>query len=258
MLLRVPPSDSGRRHPVRCWCSSVDTLTSDRHARRRDIHQPHGAGAHRPTRRAALVACQRRLETADAWIAEQLRRNATGMALILAIMPAGTDAPVGTVGLFGLAEIAGPRLGYWVVRGHRNCGLASEAAALLVAWACANGHAGVMLEAEPHNDASHAVARRLGGSLRDRHTVRLDDGRTVELDRYIPGGMNLRRGRCLAGARRFWPPSVPMPLRPGRFSSCLKATAAFEVSALIPRGACTEPWGDVARPGAAPGRAQRP
>jgi 8-oxo-dGTP diphosphatase len=125
------------------------------------------------------------LEVAGAWITEQLRRTAAGTALILAVVPARTSTPVGMAGLFGLTEIGGPRLGYWIVRAHRNRGLASGAAALLVAWASAHGHARVTLDVESHNDASRAVARRLGGSLRDRHTVRLDDGRTVELDRYI-------------------------------------------------------------------------
>ena len=124
-------------------------------------------------------------DAARVWIADQRRRTALGQALILAIVPAKSRRPVGMAGLFGLTERDGPRLGYWIVRAHRGRGLATEAAALLVSWAATQGHRTITLELEPHNVASRAVARRLGGMPRDPHTIRLDDGRTVALDRFV-------------------------------------------------------------------------
>jgi RimJ/RimL family protein N-acetyltransferase len=122
---------------------------------------------------------------AEAWIGRQIARTERRDALILAVVPAGRAQPVGMAGLFGLAEDDGPRLGYWIVREHRGRGLATRAAALLVAWAAEHGHRHVGLEVEPHNAASLAIARHLSATPRGRHTVRLDDGREVVLDRFV-------------------------------------------------------------------------
>jgi RimJ/RimL family protein N-acetyltransferase len=136
------------------------------------------------TRHTTIPATYSR-PAAEAWIANQLQRTSSGEALILAVVPNDTREPVGMAGLFGLGEIDGPRLGYWIVREQRGRGLASEAAALLVSWAGARGYPTVTVEVEPQNVASRAVASRLGATLRDRRTVRLDGGRTVELDRFL-------------------------------------------------------------------------
>lgn len=70
-------------------------------------------------------------EGARTWIADQQARNGRGEALVLAIVPKALGSPVGMVGLFGLTDGSGPRLGYWLIREHRRRGLASGAARVL-------------------------------------------------------------------------------------------------------------------------------
>jgi len=122
---------------------------------------------------------------AEAWIARQHRRLADGAAIVLAIVPAGSEAPVGMIGLFGLDQgTQSARFGYWLIRSFRGRGFAASAARLLARWACETlSLETLLIDAEPENKASQRVAHALGapriGNIEQTH------GReTITLTRY--------------------------------------------------------------------------
>jgi RimJ/RimL family protein N-acetyltransferase len=145
-----------------------------------------------------------------AWIEMQLRRQADGAGLSLAIAEAGTGealgcislnarpqpgtAPIGTAeGLLFAAQPGTVGIGYWMLARARRRGLATRAVRLLTRWAIAG--AGVRrIEAlvEPGNRASLRVLERCSfrreGLLRD-YLDMAGDGRRGDAYVYslIPG-----------------------------------------------------------------------
>jgi [ribosomal protein S5]-alanine N-acetyltransferase len=117
----------------------------------------------------------------DAWIARQHQRLATGTAIV----PTGSETPVGMVGLFGLdQDTRSARSGYWLIREVRGRGLASAATQMLARWAFQElGLEILLLDVEPANRASQRVAEALGaralGEVQREH-----DNECVTLARY--------------------------------------------------------------------------
>jgi RimJ/RimL family protein N-acetyltransferase len=87
----------------------------------------------------------------------------SGTAAMLAIVDAATDDLLGGCDLSGLAGDGPADVGYWVAATRRGQGIAPRAARSLVEWATDElGLTTFVLEIEPDNAASIAVARRLG------------------------------------------------------------------------------------------------
>jgi RimJ/RimL family protein N-acetyltransferase len=177
------PSLTAMTHPRSTVLS--DGIVTLRPWRKRDAPALERACGDREITQYTSVPMTYSAVAAQEWIAAQQKRTAEGAALILAVVSVDFGVPVGMAGLFGLDDPDGPRLGYWIVSEYRGRGLATRSAALLVAWAGEQRHRdGVMLEVEPGNAASRAVARRLRAIACHRHTVSLSDGRDVILDRF--------------------------------------------------------------------------
>jgi RimJ/RimL family protein N-acetyltransferase len=147
-----------------------------------------------------------------AWIAMQLRRQADGAGLSLAIAGAGSGEALGCLALNarprpGIAPVGGPPdgrlafetqagtagIGYWVLVRARRRGLATAAVQLLTRWAIAQaGMQRIEALVEPGNRASLRVLERCSfrreGLLRD-HLDLAAGGRRADAYIYslIPG-----------------------------------------------------------------------
>jgi [ribosomal protein S5]-alanine N-acetyltransferase len=147
-----------------------------------------------------------------AWIAMQLRRQADGAGLSLAIADAGSGEALGCLSLNarprpGIAPVGGPPdgwlafepqagtagIGYWVLARARRRGLATAGVRLLTRWAIDEaGMRRIEALVEPGNRASLRVLERCSfrreGLLRD-HLDLADGGRRDDAYIYslIPG-----------------------------------------------------------------------
>ena len=88
----------------------------------------------------------------------------------LAVVDPASGAVIGEVGLSQFDAVRrAAMIGWWIGAGWRGCGRASEAVALVVDWALAEGGLNaVMAEIDADNPASVAVARRAGMRPVDR------------------------------------------------------------------------------------------
>jgi [ribosomal protein S5]-alanine N-acetyltransferase len=120
------------------------------------------------------------------WIRRQLEHGTAGIAVVMAIVAAGDQQPVGMVGLFGLHRPERTaRFGYWLIARSRRRGLATSAARVLGGWAFASlALEAIFIDCEPTNLASARVAAHLGATLAGSRWVRAN-GLEVELDRYV-------------------------------------------------------------------------
>jgi RimJ/RimL family protein N-acetyltransferase len=136
-------------------------------------------------------------DAAAQWIERQHDHAANGTAIVLAIIPADEQTPVGMSGLFGLDKERTARFGYWLVARARGRGLATSAARALVHWAFSSlGLETIFIDREPSNLASHGVAERLGATLAGSRHVSVN-GLDVELTRHAlapppPGNRGVR------------------------------------------------------------------
>ena len=98
------------------------------------------------------------------WIEQRARVWSAGRSVDLAVTDPSSGAVIGEVGLssFDAARRAA-LLGWWIGRGWRGEGRASEAVRLVVDWVLGEGGLNaVMAEIDADNHASAAVARRAG------------------------------------------------------------------------------------------------
>ena len=152
------------------------------------------------------------------WIEAQLRRQADGAGLSLAITDAGSGEALGSISLNarprpGAAPVGGPPdgrlafeiqagtagVGYWLLARARGRGLATAAVRLLTRWAMAEaGLRRIEALVEPGNRASLRVLERCSfrreGLLRD-YLDPGDNGRRADAYLYslIPGDPPDRR-----------------------------------------------------------------
>ena len=98
------------------------------------------------------------------WIQRQERKRKEGVTVALAITREGDGRAIGTV---SVSDPVWPErraaLGYWLVKSERGKGIATRAVTLARDWAFAELPVDVLeLEIEPANEASVALARKLG------------------------------------------------------------------------------------------------
>lgn len=175
----------------------ADPLVSLRPWRRGDAEALELACGDQDICRFTTVPDRYTREEAEAWIARQHQRLAAGGAIVLAIVPADSENPVGMVGLFGLDEgTRSARFGYWLIRSFRGRALANAATRLLGRWACQELDVdALLLDVEPDNRASQRIAEALGaqyvGEVEQQHA-----SETVTLMRYsVPCARTLQSRR---------------------------------------------------------------
>jgi RimJ/RimL family protein N-acetyltransferase len=117
------------------------------------------------------------------YLATMRRTRAEENRLHLAITRPGEDVPLGMIFLRPSLGMAG----YVVGKAHRGQGLAVRAGRLIVEFALGPvGLPHVLLEIEPDNHASVAVAKALGARLGDAAPVEVTSkGRAIRLDTWI-------------------------------------------------------------------------
>ena len=140
------------------------------------------------------------------WIEQRARVWSAGRSVDLAVTDPSSGAVIGEVGLssFDAAHRAA-LIGWWIGRGWRGEGRASEAVRLVVDWVLGEGGLNaVMAEIDADNHASAAVARRAGmrqvavtDPCQERDGARLN-GPSQERD-----GARLNRPAPLAGSPRL-------------------------------------------------------
>jgi RimJ/RimL family protein N-acetyltransferase len=186
--------DGRRQRPARMSSSLIaPTLTSQsitlRPWRPADAEALEPACGDQDICRFTTVTHHYTREEAEAWIARQQQHLVDGTAIVLAIIPTGSEIPVGMVGLFGLNRGTNcARFGYWLIRSFRGQGLASAATRMLARWAFQElGLAALLFDVEPDNRGSQRVAEALGaqplGEIQWPHA-----GENVTLLRYSLSG----------------------------------------------------------------------
>jgi RimJ/RimL family protein N-acetyltransferase len=109
-------------------------------------------------------------------------------AIVPLVPPGPQPPPVGTTLLLPLADADGPtgltEVGWHLHPDHQGRGLATEAAAEVLAVAAEAGIAQVLAMTDPDNIRSQAVAARLG--MRDEGITQRWGGRTSRQFRYSP------------------------------------------------------------------------
>jgi RimJ/RimL family protein N-acetyltransferase len=100
---------------------------------------------------------------------------------------AGERRPVGTVALSDPDwERRSAELGFWVVPAERDEGLATRAAALVLGWAFRElRFRELALTIEPGNEASFAVARKLGAEPTGEILTEQLRGEEYRLERWV-------------------------------------------------------------------------
>jgi RimJ/RimL family protein N-acetyltransferase len=115
--------------------------------------------------------------TIEIFVRDAGRSWSAGAACMLAVVDPASDEIVGGCDLSDLDGDGPPDVGYWVTAAHRGSGIAVRAVTALLAWARGELHLDTfVLEVEPDNAASIAVARALGFAhdgteRRDRSTT---------------------------------------------------------------------------------------
>ncbi len=149
--LPVPPLDLSERFSLRPWRSAdaaaLAAAWSDPEVTR--WLDPPGAD----------------VSAADAWIAGEADRRASGVALDLVIDIDGLAA--GEVGFSSFdPQRRACLVGYWLAAEHRGHGLAAEALEAATAWFLSETECtAVLAECDPKNTDSHRVAERAGFEL---------------------------------------------------------------------------------------------
>ncbi|MEM8618442.1 MAG: GNAT family protein [Actinomycetota bacterium] len=118
---------------------------------------------------------------ADSWRTFAAHGDPTGAAF--AIVEVASDEVIGMCGVDGWSETDAAQFGYWLATNGRGSGSATRAATLMTSWLFDLRAARVFLHVNTDNDASAAVARRVGftyeATLRSFGTWR---GRPTDVD----------------------------------------------------------------------------
>lgn len=122
------------------------------------------AWADEEIQRWTAVPARRDLAAAERWVAGDEARRSRWLSLDLVVDHGGVV--VGEVGLASFDRAAGTaEIGWWTAAGHREQGVATAAATLLVEWASAALGVAVVARCHPSNPAAIAVAHKAGAMV---------------------------------------------------------------------------------------------